>query len=33
MKVNEYPEGVSGIGRDTADQCIIESRSERKPNG
>lgn len=29
MKANGYPEGVSGIGWDTADQCIIGSRSER----
>lgn len=29
MKTNGYPEGVSGIGRDTADQCIIGSRPER----
>lgn len=29
MKANGYPEGVSGIGRDTADQCIIGSRPER----
>lgn len=29
MRANGYPEGVSGIGRDTANQCIIGSRSGR----